>query len=167
MHRAHAAGIAEAKPYGLAPGAPSGHYQRKLERVLGKYNDDMYELSVPGHDKNTLGRCMHKTLAFAAYEQIAEDMAQPTYHTRLLEVIPDLPRVYHEHSVVHGRSALFADRLGHWVLVGRCDNWAAVLIPNLQEEANVRLRLSRMVLALRNPSIYPMAIGGFSQGESP
>ena len=108
MHRAHAAGIAEAKQYGLAPGAPSGHYQRKLERVLGKYNDDMYELSVPGHDKNTLGRCMHKTLAFAAYEQIAEDMAQPTYHTRLLEVIPDLPRVYHEHPVVQGTNGTVA-----------------------------------------------------------
>ena len=46
------------KEYGYRPNAPSGHYQRHLDGILGSYrsNEDLYPLQVPGYSPQAIGR---------------------------------------------------------------------------------------------------------------
>jgi hypothetical protein len=102
MHFAGEAGIEQAKPYGKAPGAASGHYQRHLDQRIGRMDFEPYEIKVPGHGKHDLSRTTNTVLANVAHEAMAEDMAAPTFSTRLRECLSSdkMPSAYWEHPIV-------------------------------------------------------------------
>jgi hypothetical protein len=101
MHLAHLAGIAEARMYALGPGAKSGHYQRKLDSVLGgRAEGELYELPVPGHGKHDLERQVHSCWVLVPHEEMAADMAKPGFATLLGERLEGMPQAYWQHPLV-------------------------------------------------------------------
>ena len=66
------AGIGEAKPFALRPGAPTGHYGRKIKSALGHaQSPDLYMVDVPGHSKHDLHRTSHSVATLPFHEHIA------------------------------------------------------------------------------------------------
>jgi hypothetical protein len=103
MYYAGQAGIDAVRKYGLAPGKHSGHYQRHIDHALGGSKVlEMYELMLPIHGKHSLSRSLFVLRLLVPHELIAETMSEPSFRTRLREVIEngDLPPVYHNHPVV-------------------------------------------------------------------
>ena len=98
-------GVPEAARWGFRPGAPSGHYARHLEPLLGhgRENPSLYQITVPGHHKHDLERTLHPVTVMPAHEQVADDLAgDATFRNRLAERRADrsLPPAYWEHPVV-------------------------------------------------------------------
>ena len=98
------AGIPEAVPWGMNPGAASGHYQRKLNAATGDAHDraDLYMLSVPGHAKHDLSRTRHSVPTLPPHEQIEGELVDPTYRNRLRDAVAnnELPPAYWAHPMV-------------------------------------------------------------------
>ena len=103
MYYAGRAGVREAAPYGLQPGAQSGHYQRKLSAVMPASRDRKayYTVDVPGHSKHDLSRTIHQVPTLPPHECIVDDMGATGFETRLRECIGGgLPAAYWEHPAV-------------------------------------------------------------------
>ena len=80
-HWAHAAGaIGPCGSIAMAPGSPSGHYQRKLDKYLGTANDekDLYWLSLPGKEKCDASRCALQHPVRPPHEALNEEVAGDT-----------------------------------------------------------------------------------------
>ena len=108
MYWAGRAGVQDAIKYGLAPGAPSGHYQRKLDLVLEnqKKGAALYNIQVPGSSKHELSRTVATTPAIVPHEALAEESSKPGFYTALHEwATSPLPPTYREHPVVHREAA--------------------------------------------------------------
>jgi hypothetical protein len=110
MHHAAAAGIAEAKQYGLKPGADSGNYTKKLHRTMGWKHDrasTFYEVDVPGHGKHDLERTSHVVPVMPCHEQIANDPKSSEGNQQLRDLRAKdggLPPSYWNPPVVQGAS---------------------------------------------------------------
>ena len=102
MYWAGKAGVLEAVAFGLPPDRPSGHYQRHLKSAMPHVFDDsvLYDFEMPCHGKHDLSRSVRTCWATLPYEEIALDMAKPTFRTRLEERLRDMPPVYWEHPLV-------------------------------------------------------------------
>ena len=70
------AGIPSASKYGHKPGAPSGHYQRRLSKVLPEHNDaaELYTVQAPGSSTKALGRAKLGFVAMVPHEVIDKDL---------------------------------------------------------------------------------------------
>jgi hypothetical protein len=107
MHWAGLARVEKAKPLGLRPGSPSGHYQRKLSAVLGRDADveSMYSLDIPTHSRTSMSRVVRSLPVLVPHELVDRD-ASPALRTQLREAIDhdELPPAYFHHPVVvaHG-----------------------------------------------------------------
>ena len=57
MYWAWRAGVRECEEYALKPGSPSGHYMRKVKKILG-WNEveKFYALDAPGYTKHDIER---------------------------------------------------------------------------------------------------------------
>ena len=91
--------------YGLRPGAESGHYQRKLDGLLGftTMQSKLYALTTYGVRKDTIGRAAQTLLVRPVHEQLqAEIEADPAQGDALdaMKASGKLPPAYHEHCVV-------------------------------------------------------------------
>ncbi len=75
MYFAGEAGIEQARPYGKAPGAASGHYQRHLDTRIARMDVELFELKVPGHSKHDLSRTANSVLVAPAHEAMACDVS--------------------------------------------------------------------------------------------
>ena len=107
MYMAGKAGVKDATKYGLAPGAPSGHYQRKLDTVMESRQNtqSFYNIQVPGSSKHELSRTVATTSAIVPHEALVEESTTPGFYTALNEwASSPLPPAYLEHPVV-GRKA--------------------------------------------------------------
>ena len=98
------AGISTCQPFGKAPGAQSGDYQRHLEKALEifKHKDLLYELEVPCVS-NELGRATHLLHAVPPHEVVDEAVENdPTIALKTLEAVEanELPPAYFQHPVV-------------------------------------------------------------------
>ena len=103
-------GIEEAKPYGLKPGSPSGHYSRKLKTALGitRNTTDLYHLEIPGHSKHDLQRTRHVVPCLPMHEQVAADLEDDVgMRAQLAERVRsrDLPPIYWDHPIVRAAGA--------------------------------------------------------------
>ena len=84
MHWVGKSGVPGLAPYGLRPDAPSGHYQRHLNSVLGHLNDttSLYSFDIPGYSPAALGRTTHKFHTRPPHEQlekfVSSDLAVQT-----------------------------------------------------------------------------------------
>ena len=99
------AGIPSASKYGHRPGAPSGHYQRHLSKVLPEFSDvaELYTLRVPGSSTSALGRAKLDFVAMVPHEVIDKDLrADPASVLKVREAIDEnvLPPSYDDHHVV-------------------------------------------------------------------
>ena len=107
MFLAFKAGIAEAKPYGLKPNSPMGHYSRKVKGIMGWTNRaSFYEMIVPGHGKHDLERRARVTQIIPAHEQWADDLSnleagEADLKDRLARE-DGLPPCYYDHPVTQG-----------------------------------------------------------------
>ena len=95
MHWAFESGVGEAEQYAKAPGAPSGHYQRHLDRIDGfssSYNE-FYTIQVPSRKSTDLQRSVHAMQAFVPTETLEEEVADnSSFRVRLREMVEDPKR---------------------------------------------------------------------------
>eukprot|EP00969_Alexandrium_andersonii_P240438 10614670-Alexandrium_andersonii.AAC.1 len=100
------AGVEAAREVGMAPGKPTGRYQRHLDAVLGTGSQKgLYFLDVPGHGKHDVARTVHDLPVRPPHELIeAELQSDRSISLRLREAIEDeiLPPAYFNHEVVKG-----------------------------------------------------------------
>ena len=117
-HKANMPGRVEA--YAKRPGAPSGHYQRHLNKTLGfdERRSTNYKLGVVGHRRHDLDRCRFDMPVQLPYECLERELEQdPSITVRLHEAIVSraLPPTYYDNPVVQSTSdevlptALFID----------------------------------------------------------
>ena len=86
------AGVPSASKYGHRPGAPSGHYQRHLIKVLLESSDvaELYTLRVPGSSTSALGRAKLDFVAMVPHEVIDKDLrADPASVLKVREAIDE------------------------------------------------------------------------------
>eukprot|EP00969_Alexandrium_andersonii_P211285 9331341-Alexandrium_andersonii.AAC.1 len=77
-----------AAEFAYKPSAPSGHFQRHLDRILKvdeALGDDIYEMTVPGSDKLILGRTPLSLPAIPPHETLAQEVAELSNGAELLE----------------------------------------------------------------------------------
>ena len=107
------AGIEAARPFALRPGAPTGHYQRKLNKALGYDIRDPsnYELYPPMYSKHFESRTVtQKLIGIPAHESlVAEAVRDSTLRNVCLDAT-EWPPIYHNHQVV--QAAPPSQRLG-------------------------------------------------------
>ena len=105
---AHLAGIddEEIRALGKKPGAPSGHYQRHLDDVLGleQTKDKNYKFKVSGHRKHDVSRTTFDMTFIPVHEAADADMKE---NLQVLEELlaeaksnKGLPPSYFDHEVV-------------------------------------------------------------------
>ena len=105
MYKAGKAGLAETVQYGLPPGRPSGHYNRKVKRKFKVIFRDTrtYRLKIPGRDKNVVGRVSRDFIVAPVWDQLDEDFRRDRGSKLVLEeFIADgnVPPIYDSHPVV-------------------------------------------------------------------
>jgi hypothetical protein len=92
------------RKFSFRPNAPTGHYQRKMDTVLGfaRERRRLYNVAVPGHAKHDLSRTVHSIPCIPPHEAIAELMQDADFHVDLADRLARdaLPPAYHEHPVV-------------------------------------------------------------------
>ena len=97
-------GISEANKWGFRPGAPSGHYARHLEPLLGHGvdNENLYPMEYSGYCKYDMERTSHVAFTMPAHEQIQAAVDTPQCRNKLMEkkVAGELPPCYYAHPVV-------------------------------------------------------------------
>ena len=97
-------GLREAIPYGFRPGAPSGHYSRHLDPLLGfkQHNKSLYEIDVPGHSKADLSRTQLTMPVAPVHEVMGQAFEEVGFRTRLREAVASkaLPPCYFQHPTV-------------------------------------------------------------------
>ena len=73
--------------YGKAPRAPTGHYQRHLDTVLGfrEARQQFYHMRIPGKPRHSITRGMLDMYLVPIHEAIAEECRAPGMVTRLLD----------------------------------------------------------------------------------
>ena len=111
MFFAGRAGLGKCKKYGHRPGAPSGHYARHLDPILGfkHFNTKFYEVKIPSHSKVDMSRTMHTSPMLMPHETLIYDMiAEPGAITKLNEQVTSnsLPPCYYEHVVVRNNAGM-------------------------------------------------------------
>ena len=106
MWFAGAAGIGEAKKYGLRPGQSSGNYSKKVRQVMG-WNDRrrFYRLHCPSQGKHDIVRSETEISTIPGHEQMAEDFKDNKEEIldrlETLKIIEGgLPPQYEDHPVV-------------------------------------------------------------------
>lgn len=66
--------------FGLKPNAPSGHFQRKIDQVLGvnlkASKESMYKVMVPQHTKYDLSRTTHPMVVRLPHECLAQEVQE-------------------------------------------------------------------------------------------
>ena len=87
------------------PDAPSGHYQRHLDDVLGYKLEakSVYEVFAPGHDKYGMERCVHTLHTLPLHEELAKEVAEnPGLGTELAQLVrtQHWAQDYYQHPVV-------------------------------------------------------------------
>ena len=108
---AKAAGLTgPATEFAFRLNAPSGHYNRHLNRVLhiDEHMDDAYTLEVPGHDKYMLERTVHKLPTFVPHEALADEIASTPALVEALRALREnneLPDAFVQHPVVQNAPA--------------------------------------------------------------
>ena len=125
--------------YALRPGSSSGHYQRKLTKVLGVLNrsEKLMSLKMPGRAKDAVGRTENTVKAWPPHEAVDESVRRdPTITTRLLEMVDDraLPPCYFAHPVVRANPEKYVLPLGLFadgVPYSQSDSVIGVWIVNL------------------------------------
>ncbi len=105
-HLASAAGLKGlvariAKP----AGAPSGHYQRHLNKVLGfdKKAEDHYELLIPGRDIHSMARTTHRFPALLPHELLLDEVSRDSslrVQLREKREAGEFPPAYLQHRIV-------------------------------------------------------------------
>jgi hypothetical protein len=140
MFHAGRAGINEAIPFGKAPGAPSGHYNRHVKDVFCAFRgEDIIDICVPGHGKHSLSRTLHKVAVLVPHEMVGETMVEASFRTRLIELLDSrqLPPAYYEHSVVRGNPnsrvapfALYIDGVAYAITDTVIGYWLVCLTTN-------------------------------------
>ena len=108
MYWASKAGIPLAERYGFPPNKCSGHYQRHLDTVMEdrKEMENLYCISVPGHNKADLSRTAHTVPVIPPHECLAAHMDRADFKVALREKIAagDLPAAYKTHPLVAPRA---------------------------------------------------------------
>ena len=103
--------------YALRPGSSSGHYQRKLTKVLGVLNrsEKLMSLKMPGRAKDAVGRTENTVKTWPPHEAVDESVRRdPTITTRLMEMVDEraLPPCYYSHPVVRANPDKYVLPLG-------------------------------------------------------
>ena len=98
--------------FGVPPGRPSGHYNRKVRKCLGESGDNPkdYCMKIPGHRRHDLARTNHDVSVRPGHESVAKEMeTDPTLPLRIQEAIEDgsLPRAYTDNAVVRETKVRF------------------------------------------------------------
>ena len=93
------AGLAAVRRWSFRPDAPSGHYQRHLDTMLGsKLNrKDRYHVSIPAYQKHERGRTIRQTPVQMPYEVLdVEANTDPYFLDTLTNAIDndELPPLY-------------------------------------------------------------------------
>lgn len=99
------AGIREAGQYALKPGAPTGHYSRKLRRQLGwRTKHNFMRLTIPGQGKHDLERSEQTVSVMPGHEQMSLDLKDTPVTATMLQKLKDkpdnIPPCYWHHPVV-------------------------------------------------------------------
>jgi hypothetical protein len=140
------------KPYGFRPNAPSSHFQRHLDSVLGSYkgSDKAMRMEIPGYSSGSYGRTtldFHITPSHEFFSEFVASDAAARNDLREAVASDMLPMCYGDHPVVqeHGTPeapvrpmAIFIDGLpyaiddsvlGFWVtdVISNCRHLTCVL----------------------------------------
>ena len=137
---------------GFRPGAPSGHYQRYLDRVLefSKHRTKIYQLEVCGQRKSDISRTSYSLPIMPLHEIVQEDIeADPAMGIKLDEAVADgLPPSFHRHVVTQahdGRAvplALYMDALPYTLTDSVWGIWVINILTGVRRlVAAVRKRL--------------------------
>ena len=107
MHWAHKGGIKECGPYAKAPGAPSGHCSRFLNKnklPTAAHRPLLMGVEVPafGSDDTAPSRTLHTLTVIPSHEALDANCAMDGCFTKLQEAIDnqELPPCYWTHPVV-------------------------------------------------------------------
>ena len=106
---AEKAGVAAAKNYAFRPGAPSGHFQRHLDGVLGTDLEHGYDLPLPSHSKYDVSRTLNTNLVLCPHECLQSEMqGVPAGEVQKKLRAAAWPETYWEHELVKDAEALGA-----------------------------------------------------------
>ena len=104
-------GITEATPLAYNPDAPSGHFQRHLEKKLGVFfgKGAFYKLNMPANRRSQFSQVVHPLTVHVPHEQLTADLAENIGTTliKLREAIDnnDFPPSYYTHPIVTSAAA--------------------------------------------------------------
>ena len=100
-HWAHRAGAAgPVADLAFRPDAPTGHFQRHLDRAAGFRDQDYYRLSVPTYSKKSKGRVAVPVSVVPPHEAIhAEFCEDPRLLSKAESKMPEWPTAFGNHPV--------------------------------------------------------------------
>jgi len=104
MFWASKAGVEEAAPLAFRPNAPSGHFQRHLNKVLEPLLDKsvLYRMPVPSYSADKLARSVHDLCVLPLHEVVDEMYStDATLRVQLEEKVElrELPEAYYSHTL--------------------------------------------------------------------
>ena len=93
------AGLDNVRRWGFRPDAPTGHYQRHLDSLLGsrRQRQERYHVNIPGYQKHSRGREIRKTPVQVPHEMLdAEAQSDPYFVDTLTRAVDndELPPMY-------------------------------------------------------------------------
>jgi hypothetical protein len=98
-----AGAVGPARSLAKGPGAPSGHYQRHLDRAAGLRgsSDEFYALQIPGHTKHSVQRVSNLVRVVPPHEILHKEHAEnPDLAAKLED--PDWPPHFANHKIMKG-----------------------------------------------------------------
>ena len=167
LYYAYQAGIKEAKNDQLHPNSYSSNYARKVNDAMGitKHSQSLYEFTVPGTDKLTLGRTRLTAHALPAHEQVSADLrddavgrfklsdlikrnALPPAYTQRPVVLRAFPALVAFLGIFYRCAAIFSARWSHRDMGYELHHGGAVVVRNHPQEVDLLLRMPRVVYFL-------------------
>lgn len=106
--------------YALRPGSNSGHYQRKLDKVIGVLQNSgkLMDVVMPGRAKAAVGRTENVVKVWPPHEAVDEGVrADPTVTVKLMELVDSraLPESYFAHPVVRANPDSYVLPIGLFI----------------------------------------------------
>ena len=176
----HAGAVGFVKELAFRPNAPSGHFKRHLDAVLGfkTHQAGLMNLSVPGNSKSSMSRVVHEIPMMPVYDALLQELVEaPEMLEELARRVGcgEMPEAYMQHAVAvaSGHKALpisiyidgVQERYLAAFLVHERHHGMPTFAWCLAQGENLPLRLQRVVLIVDCIPLAPLELRDSGSGS--